>query len=109
MKTERLQQLFSFLEKAPEDPFTLYSIGYEYLQANREEEARGFFHRVIKADPDYVGVYYHLGKLLEAGGNREGAENTYKTGLTVAQKVRDANARRELQAALNHLLGEDED
>ena len=60
-----LERLFSFLETAPNDSFTLYSIAYEYKKLQNYKEARQYFSRLKENDPAYVGLYYHLGGVLE--------------------------------------------
>lgn len=110
--SERLTQLFQFLEMAPNDPFTLYSIAHEYQQAGDLQEARGYLERILTAKPDYVGAYYHLADIQRQMGESDLAESTYRTGMKTALAKRDHHAFNELQRGLNRLLGldfEDED
>ncbi len=109
METERLQHLFAFLAEAPQDSFTLYSIGLEYLHMNQPEEANSYFNKVVEFDKGYVGVYYHLGKCYEQLGNSQNAIGAYEAGIVQASAKRERNAIRELQAALNQVMGIDDD
>ncbi|RMG55715.1 MAG: tetratricopeptide repeat protein [Bacteroidetes bacterium] len=103
----RLQQALSFLAEAPEDAFSLYAVAYEYLQAGELSQARAYFERLRDLHPTYVGLYYHLGRVLQQQGEIDQAEATFRVGLQVARAQRDAHAGRELQAALDALLGLD--
>lgn len=108
----RIDALLAFLEEDPNDPFTRFALAQEYLKAGRTDDALAFFEKLIDEDPEYVGTYYHLGKLYERLGRREEARATYRAGIVVAQRQRDAHARAELQDALLKVEGvgfDDED
>ncbi|MEO0468626.1 MAG: tetratricopeptide repeat protein [Bacteroidota bacterium] len=107
MDQTRLDRLFTFLQRAPEDAFTLYSIAYEYVQMAEWDEALNYFTKLKALHPDYVGLYYHLGKTYERLDQKETAISTYEEGLVVAQKQKDFHARSELQRALNQATGLD--
>lgn len=100
----RLKQLLGFLETAPQDAFTLYSVAYEYLNMEETETAIKYFDQLKSLHPEYIGTYYHLGKALEKIGNKNTAEEVYQAGITIAQKNKDRHALAELQTALNELL-----
>ncbi|OOG16166.1 tetratricopeptide repeat protein [Sphingobacterium sp. CZ-UAM] len=104
----RLDQLQEFLKESPEDPFLKYAIAAEYLKQQDEQEALARFEQLIKQHPDYVGTYYHLGKLYEKMDKQEVAIITYKNGIEIARKSRNFHALGELQGALSFLV-EDED
>lgn len=104
---DRLQQVLAFLATAPEDAFSLYSVAYEYRQAGDLAQAQAYFLRLRELHPDYVGLYYHLGQVQQALGDAPGAEATFRAGIAVARRVRDAHAQRELQQALDAALGLD--
>ncbi|MEM9824149.1 MAG: tetratricopeptide repeat protein, partial [Bacteroidota bacterium] len=58
--------------------------------------------------PDYVGTYYHLGKLYERKESFSEAFETYREGMRIAKAAEDRHALNELAGAkLN--LGDDED
>ncbi|MEZ4772207.1 MAG: tetratricopeptide repeat protein [Bacteroidia bacterium] len=103
----RLKQLLGFLETAPEDSFTLYSIAYEYLTLGEAETAIKYFEQLKSLHPEYIGTYYHLGKTLEKMGNKSAASEVYQSGIVIARKIKDRHALAELQTALNDLLFDD--
>lgn len=108
MTQNRLQTLLNFLEANPNDAFILFALAKEYEKLQQPQEALTYFQRLEKEHPDYVGTYYHLGKLLEQLDQPEKAFATYKTGMAIAKKQGDQHALSELAGAkLN--LGDDED
>ena len=58
-----------------------------------------FYNDVRINDPEYVGTYYHLGKLQEALKDVEGALATYKEGIEIAKRIGDRHALSELAEA----------
>lgn len=100
MSQDRLDQLKAFFEEDPTDAFTRFALAQEYLKRGDRQAAVKFFETLVEDDPDYVGTYYHLGKLYEQLGRLEDAKSIYRRGIGVAQQQRDAHARAELQDAL---------
>ncbi|MDM1294487.1 tetratricopeptide repeat protein [Sphingobacterium sp. N143] len=105
----RLDQLNEFLKENPADPFLKYAIAAEYLKQDNEQEAMSRFESLIQTNPEYVGTYYHLGKLYEKLDKQELALLTYKKGMEAARKSRNFHALGELQGALSLLGDDDED
>ncbi|MFK7922169.1 MAG: heme biosynthesis protein HemY [Bacteroidia bacterium] len=109
MDNPRLQRLFDFLQKAPNDAFTLYSIAYEYQQMEQWAEAQKYFEQLKDQQPDYIGLYYHLGAVFERQGETDSAITVYKEGIALAQQKRERHALSELERALSTVLGVDDD
>ena len=86
MPPDRLEQLKSFYEDDPEDPFTRYALAQEYLKHDHTDRALALFEELVETDPDYVGTYYHLGKLYEQLDRTDDALDTYERGIEVAQE-----------------------
>ena len=105
---DRLQQLLIFLEKSPQDSFTLYSIAYEYMQQAHWEKAVDYFTQLRNMHPDYVGLYYHLGKIQEHLDQVDQAFATYEAGMKVAEQQNNTHALGELQRAWQQLKEEEE-
>ena len=63
--SQRLQILQEMLAKSPNDSFTLFAIAKEYEGLGKADQALDFYLTLREKDPDYVGLYYHLGKLYE--------------------------------------------
>ena len=104
----RINQLKTFLKDNPKDSFLLYALAKEYQGSGQFDEALHQFQVLLEEDPNYVGAYYHLGKLYESMEQPSKAFFTYKKGMEVADLVNDQHAKSELAGAkLN--LGDDED
>lgn len=97
---DRLAALHAFLDDDPDDPFTRFALAQEYRKRGDVERALGYFEALVRDRPDYVGTYYHLGKVLEGEGRKEEAIAVYRRGIEAATAARDLHARAELQDAL---------
>jgi len=107
MSSTRLVKLLEFLENESNDPFILYALATEYNNQNDKEKAYDFYLQLTEKHPDYVGTYYHLGKLLEKDAQVEKAKEIYQKGMVVARNKRDMHAFSELQGAYNSAAGLD--
>ncbi|MFN3940076.1 MAG: tetratricopeptide repeat protein, partial [Chitinophagales bacterium] len=105
-KTDRLAQLFTYLEQNPNDSFLLYCVALENIKLHNYQEALTYFNQIINNEPDYIATYYHLGKLYERLDNTQKAIETYETGLAIAQKLNDRHAHAELAEAKNALIND---
>ncbi|MCB2407783.1 tetratricopeptide repeat protein [Hymenobacter lucidus] len=102
----RLQQLLTFYNEDPNDPFIIYALATEYRTAE-PQRAMEYYQKLLDEHPDYVGTYYHAGKMLEFLENPEAAEKVYRRGLQVSRRAGQMHAASEIQQALNQLLGLD--
>lgn len=101
----RLEALLAFHREDPADAFTRFALAQEYRKAGDSERALGYFEGLVAEHPDYVGTYYHLGKLYEELGRTEDALRTYRAGIEQARAAGDLHARAELQGALLEAQG----
>lgn len=108
MSSKRLEQLMSFLEKSPKEPFILFAIAKEYEGFGDNKKALEFYLKIQTESPEYIGNYYHLGKLLEQLQEPEKAFQTYKKGMEVAKAAGDQHSLSELAGAKME-LGDDDD
>jgi len=106
MNESRLQQLFSFLQEDPNDPFTLYAIATEYRHADKEK-AMTYYEKLLAEHERYVGTYYHAAKLYQELGQNEKAEHIYKKGMLISRQEGNLHAFSELQQAYNKMMGLD--
>ena len=107
MQNTRLSKLLQFLESEPNDSFILYALATEYNSINDIKNAFYYYLKLINEHPDYVGTYYHLGKLYEKENQKEEAILVYKKGMEIARSKRDMHAFSELQGAYNVAAGLD--
>jgi tetratricopeptide (TPR) repeat protein len=107
MQNTRLTKLLEFLATEPNDAFLLYAIATEYNTINDKENAFRYYFKLVNEHPDYVGTYYHLGKLHEKEGQKDAAIEVYQKGIAAARLKRDMHALSELQGAYNSAAGLD--
>lgn len=105
----RLLQLEALLVSDPNEPFLLFAIAKEYESANDLAKARQFYERLRQTTPQYVGTYYHLGKLYERLELPELALATYREGMTIAKSEKDMHAYSELAGAKLNLADDDDE
>lgn len=103
----RLQKLLDFLTNEPNDPFLKYALATEYLNANDFDKAVGYFEDLLKNHSDYIGTYYHAGKLYELIDRKDDAIATYRKGMEVCRAAGDRHAFSELQNVYNTAMGLD--
>ena len=99
MVTERLNELLKFHKEDPADAFTLYAIATEYVNADQDSVAETWFARLMQDHPDYLGTYYHYGKLMERKGREDEAAKLYDKGMAVAKADGDKKTLGELAEA----------
>src|SRR5471030_2380002 len=109
MQISRLEKLLEFIKNEPEDPFLKYALATEYLRINQTDKALEYYEDLLTNHPNYVGTYYHLGKLYEALNRKQDAISTYETGMKVTKEQRNNHAFSELQAVYREVTGYDED
>lgn len=104
MTSERTERIRLMLKDQPNDCFLWHALGLEVWKSGEKSEALQCFRTVLELDENYVGTYYHLGKLLHQMSQADEAAAVYEKGMAVAAKLRDMHARSELQMALDELM-----
>ena len=100
---ERIEKIKELLSQQPGDSFLRHALALEYIKIDDKRRARQVFEELLTQDPEYVGSYYHLAKLLEQLGEREQAIKWYEKGLAQS-KGKDQHAYNELLAAYEDLV-----
>ena len=101
--SSRISKLAEAVKNDPDNSFSKFALALELLKTEQIKQARFLFEHIVINDPDYVGVYYHLGKLYQEIDENKLALQTYKAGVTIAEKLRNDHAKKELMAALAEL------
>lgn len=105
---DKISTLKNYLRENPEDSFTKFALALELWKKDQINNARKLFESIRTHNPDYVGVYYHLGKLYEEQGELSKARTTYDEGIEIAQEQNETRTLSELQEAKSLIEGEDE-
>ena len=101
---ERIERLKEFLKGSPTDNFLLHALALEYIKTGDDAAARELFENVLLKDPQYVGSYYHLAKLVERLGENDVAIKWYEKGMAAAKQAGDNHSYNELQGAYEDLV-----
>lgn len=102
MNQERIATLQSLVDQDPEDVFSLYALGLEYLESDNQR-SQTYFTRVLDLEPNYVAAYFQLGKLYAAAADEGEARHWLELGMNVASQVGDQHALEEMQDFLDGL------
>lgn len=104
---DRLTKIKEMLVGSPEDSFLIFAYSKELEKLDDSEGALESYLKLRRLDPDYTGLYYHLGKLYESMNSPSKAIETYNEGIEICKKQSDFHALSELNNALINLELED--
>lgn len=96
----RIDMLRELLGKEPEDIFLNYALGLEYVAELALNDAEKQFKKVLELDPEYIAVYYQMGKLFESQLKNEEALHYFKAGLSKAISQKNNKAVNEFNEAI---------
>lgn len=100
---KKIQKLARNLKNNPGDSFSKFALALELLKVDQVSKAKVLFESILEQDPDYLGVYYHLGKLYQQIESYDRAENLFRTGIELAGRQNDKRTESELTEALETL------
>jgi tetratricopeptide (TPR) repeat protein len=101
--TDRLTNLLELYKEMPDDAFLIYGIALEYASRGDDKTALQYFILLKSKNPDYLPLYYQLGKLYERDGQDKEAIETYGQGMLLAKAQKDMHTYSELQNAQDEL------
>lgn len=105
----KIKQLARQIKHNPGDSFSKFALALEFRKQGEFKKARILFEDILSNDPEYVGVYYHLGKLYEALDRLDDAQSLYKKGIKIAREQDEKRTEKELREALEQLETEMEE
>src|SRR3954465_13315345 len=108
MAQDRISVFRSMVEGQPDNAMIWYGLGNEYFKTGDWEQASAALKKVIEISPEYTAAYQLLGRALLNLGDREGAQQILKTGITVADKSGAWNSRQHMEGILNELTDDSE-
>lgn len=103
MNKERLNQLLSFYEEDPSDPFNIYCLATEFKEVD-PVKAWQYYAKLLLEHPEYLATYYHAAELLIDKDEIDEAEKIIDKGIDLAIQQNNQLALRELRNLLNNLL-----
>ncbi|HMG15716.1 MAG TPA: hypothetical protein VK590_09725 [Saprospiraceae bacterium] len=107
MSNSRLDSLLAMLIESPNDSFIIYAIAKEYESQEIFDKALEYYEILDNNDPDYVGRYYHHGKLLWKLGKDEESLQVLDKGIETAKRVGDQHALGEMKQLRWEISDED--
>ena len=103
MSASRTDMFRKLLEKDPDNPMILYSLGNELFRERSYGEARDLLERAIANKPDYSVAYRMLGRAhYELHENAE-ARDVFLKGKEVALENGDLQTVKEIDVFLRRL------
>ena len=98
MSNKLIEQLETFVQEDPDDPFNRYALALEYLKIDASK-AQSLFEQLTDLNKEYVPTYYQLGQLYAEQGRTEEAIQTFEKGIVAARNAGDSKALREMEGA----------
>ncbi len=103
MNAPSSNMFLKLLERYPNNPMVLYSLGNELFKEGRYGEARDHLQRAIENKPDYSVAYRMLGRAhFELNEDAE-AKNVFLKGKGVATENGDLQTAKEMDVYLRRL------
>ena len=103
MQRSRTEMFRKLLEKDPDNPMVLYSLGNELFKEGEHAEARDYLRRAVENKPDYSVAYRTLGRAhYELGENAE-ARRVFADGREVAERNGDLQTVKEIDVFVRRL------
>jgi uncharacterized protein HemY len=96
METSRTEMFHKLLQKDPDNPMILCSLGIELFKEKNYPEARIHLERAVRNKPDYSVAYRMLGRTLYELHDDAEARKTFDEGRDVALKNGDLQTVKEI-------------
>ena len=100
---DRIERIKEMLKENPKDSFLCHALALEYIKIGNDGDARRLFESIVENEPNYIGTYYHLAKLLERIGETDTAIKVYEKGMEESKKAGDDHSLSELRSAFEEL------
>ena len=103
MENPRTGMFGRLLEKDPNNPMILYSLGNELFKEQRYSEAKVYLSRALENKRDYSVAYRALGRVLSELGEDIEARAVFAEGREVAERNGDLQTVREIDVFVRRL------
>ncbi|MDQ4106911.1 MAG: tetratricopeptide repeat protein [Actinomycetota bacterium] len=84
------------MERDPDNPMVLYSLGAELFKEKDYPQAREYLERAVENKPDYSVAYRTLGRTLFEMHEDDEARRIFDRGREIAQKNGDLQTVKEI-------------
>jgi tetratricopeptide (TPR) repeat protein len=91
------------IDKDPENPMILFSLGNELFKEEKYEEARGHLAKAVENKPDYSVAFRTLGRTHFELGEYDEARSVFERGREVAQENGDLQTAKEINVFMKRL------
>lgn len=105
MENSLLQNLITFYEEDPSDPFNIYALALEYMKSD-SGQAEKYFDKLLAEHPDYLATYYPAAAFFAELEKVEKAEIIYQKGIDLALLNNNTKTHQELLRAYRSFLDE---
>ena len=96
MNASRTEMFRKLLERDPNNPMVLYSLGNELFKEGEHPEARDHLRRAVENKPDYSVAYRMLGRAHYELGEDAEAREVFERGREVATENGDLQTVKEI-------------
>ena len=96
MNASRTEMFRKLLERDPNNPMVLYSLGNELFKEGKYPEARDHLRRAVENKPDYSVAYRMLGRAHYELGEDAAAREVFERGREVATENGDLQTVKEI-------------
>lgn len=103
METSRADMFRRLLERDPDNPMVLYSLGSELYKEQNYNEAKKYLVQAIQVKPDYSVAYRTLGRTLYELHEDAEASRVFAEGREVARANGDLQTVREIDVFVRRL------
>jgi predicted Zn-dependent protease len=103
MQGSRVEMFGKLLEKDPDNPMVLCSLGIELFKESRYAEARNYLKQAVERKPDYSVAYRTLGRAHYELGEDDEARRVFVEGRDVAQRNGDLQTVKEIDVFMKRL------
>lgn len=103
METSRADMFRKLLQRDPDNPMVLYSLGTELFKQGEFPEARDHLQRAVRNKPDYSVAYRMLGRAHYELNEDEEARRVFTQGREVAERNGDLQTVKEIDVFLRRL------
>lgn len=103
METSRADMFRRLLERDPNNPMVLYSLGSELYKAQDYNESKKYLIQAIQVKPDYSVAYRTLGRALYELHEDDEARRVFAEGREVARANGDLQTVREIDVFVRRL------